>query len=401
VATTTKLHAYFAGLRLPASQAGLEGEERAARYLTALRHRTSLMRMLFSIMVVLPTAAGAVYYGLIASKRYVSEAEFIVRGVDSHQSSKGIAALLSTFGLTRSVDDTYAVQNFMQSRDAVRLLEERLPLRAMFSRKGADFIARFPHFWRGDSFERLYEYFQERVTILQDQVTAISNLKVDAFTPEDSKAIASELLRLGEEMVNRMNARAERDTVENARSDVELAETKLIAAQADLTAFRNHELLIDPSQYSAAMLGTITQLSSDLANTSIQIGQTASGSPSSPAIQPLQARAAALQQGIGKERGKMAGDDTALAGKVSAFERLTLLRDLADKSFSDALHSLDAARQDARRQKIYIETIVAPNLADEDTEPERARSVLTIFVLSFAIFAMVWLVLAGAKEHAQ
>ena len=50
-------------------------------------------------------------------------------------------------------------------------------------------------------------------------------------------------------------------------------------------------MLIDPSQNSLAMLGTITQLTGDLAQTSIQLGETVSGSPSSPAIQSLQARA--------------------------------------------------------------------------------------------------------------
>ena len=149
------------------------------------------------------------------------------------------------------------------------------------------------------------------------------------------------------------------------------------------------------------MLGTITQLKGDLAQTSMQLGETVSGSPSSPAIQSLQARSTALRQGIATEQGKMAGNDKALAGKVSAYERLTLLRDLADKSFGNALLALDTARQDARRQKIYVVMIVEPNLPDEDTEPQRVRSVLTIFVMSFAVFAMGWMLLAGAKEHVQ
>jgi capsular polysaccharide transport system permease protein len=209
------------------------------------------------------------------------------------------------------------------------------------------------------------------------------------------------LVHLGEEMVNRMNGRAERDTVENARAEVGRAEAKVIATQADLTAFRNQELLIDPSQNSIALLGTISRLSGALADTSIQIGATASGAPSNPGIQSLQAHASALRQGIANERGKMAGNESALAGKVSAYERLTLLRDLADKSLANAIGALDAARQEARRQKIYIETIVEPHLPDEDTEPQRARSVLTVFVMSFAVFAMGWILAAGAKEHAQ
>lgn len=394
------MQAQFAGLRLPGRGAGKDAQDRAERYIAALRRRSSTLRILFVIVVILPTLVGAVYFGLIASKRYVSEAQYIVRGVSNHQ-SMGLAALLTTFGISRAADDTYAIQSFMQSRDAIRQLEERLPLRAMFSRQGTDFIARFPHFWRGDSFEMLYEYFQQRVTVSQDQSTGVSSLRVEAFAPEDAQAIASALMRLGEERANRMNARAEHDTVENALAEVSRAEAKVVATQADLTAFRNHEMLIDPSQNSLAMLGTITQLKGDLAQTSIQLGETVSGSPSSPAIQSLEARATALRQGIATEQGEMAGNDKALAGKVSTYERLTLLRDLAGKSFANALTALDTARQEARRQKIYVVTIVEPNLPDEDTEPQRMRMILTFFVMSFAVFAMGWMLLAGAKEHVQ
>lgn len=395
-----RLQAQFASLRLPARSVGRDAQDRAERYLAAVRRRSSLRRILFGIVVVLPTTVAAIYYGLIASKKYVSEAQYIVRGVSNHQST-GLTALLTTFGISRAADDTYAIQNFMQSRDAVRQLEERLPLRAMFSRPGADFIAKFPHFWRGDSFEMLYEYFKQHVTVLQDQSTGVSSLQIVVFSPEDAQAIAKALLALGEERANRMNTRAERDTVDNAWSEVNRAEAKVVAAQADLTAFRNHEMLIDPSQNSLAMLDTISKLSGDLAQTSIQIGQTVSGSPSNPAISSLQARAAALQRGIATEQGKMAGNDSALAGKVSAYERLTLLRDFADKSLANALNALESARREARRQKIYVETIVEPNLPDQDTEPQRARSVLTVFAMSVAVFAMGWILLAGAKEHAQ
>ena len=395
-----RLQAQFGSLRLPVLFAGKDTQDRAERYLAGVRRRASMRRILFGIVVVLPTVVSAIYYGLIASKKYVSEAQYIVRGVSNHQST-GLSALLTTFGISRAADDTYAIQNFMQSRDAVRQMEERLPLRAMFSRPGSDFIARFPHFWRGDSFEMLYEYFQQHVTVLQDQTTGVSSLRIVVFSPEDAKAIAAALLRLGEERANRMNGRAERDTVDNALSEVERAEAKVVAAQADLTAFRNHEMLIDPTQNSVAMLDTISTLSGDLAQTSVQIGEAVSGSPSSPAIRSLQGRAAALRQGIAAEQGKMAGDDSALAGKVSAYERLTLLRDFADKSFANALNALESARHDARRQKIYVETIVEPNLPDQDTEPQRTRSVFTVFAMSIAVFAMGWILLAGAKEHVQ
>src|SRR6516165_1526578 len=362
------------GFALPGVSVPPNWRERALRHLRRLHQRMRSVRAMFCIVVLVPTSIATIYYGVIASKRYVSEAEYIVRGVNTHHAG----------GL-----------------DAICALNERLPLRDIYARPEADYFARFKPFWRKDTFESLYEYTQHFITINQDPTKGITTLRVVTFRPEDSKAIAATLLTLAEEMVNRMNDRAQADAIRNARDEVTLAEEKISQAQAELTAFRNREMLVDPVAFSSTMLGGVSKLSLDLAQTSTEIKETLHNSPANPGLPALRARAAALQQRIEIERKKMAGDDTALAGKVAAYEHLTLMRDLADKSFAAALTALEGARQEARRQQIYIEEMVRPNLPDEDTEPKRFRSILTVFVLSFAVFSMIWILTVGAKDHAQ
>jgi capsular polysaccharide transport system permease protein len=88
-----------------------------------------------------------------------------------------------------------------------------------------------------------------------------------------------------------------------------------------------------------------------------------------------------------------------VSSKVSMYERLTLLRSLADASLAAARSSLDSARTDARRQHVFVEEIVAPNLPDYSTEPERLRSIATVFAVSLAAFAVLWLISVGVKER--
>jgi capsular polysaccharide transport system permease protein len=388
------------GFALPGVSVPPNWRERALRHLRRLHQRMRSVRAMFCIVVLVPTSIATIYYGVIASKRYVSEAEYIVRGVNTHHAG-GLDAILTSFGISRAADDTSAIQSYIESHDAIRALNERLPLRDIYARPEADYFARFKPFWRKDTFESLYEYTQHFITINQDPTKGITTLRVVTFRPEDSKAIAATLLTLAEEMVNRMNDRAQADAIRNARDEVTLAEEKISQAQAELTAFRNREMLVDPVAFSSTMLGGVSKLSLDLAQTSTEIKETLHNSPANPGLPALRARAAALQQRIEIERKKMAGDDTALAGKVAAYEHLTLMRDLADKSFAAALTALEGARQEARRQQIYIEEMVRPNLPDEDTEPKRFRSILTVFVLSFAVFSMIWILTVGAKDHAQ
>jgi hypothetical protein len=69
VAGIERLQAQFGSLRLPVLFAGKDTQDRAERYLAGVRRRASMRRILFGIVVVLPTVVSAIYYGLIASKR--------------------------------------------------------------------------------------------------------------------------------------------------------------------------------------------------------------------------------------------------------------------------------------------------------------------------------------------
>src|SRR5271165_321024 len=376
------------------------GQSAASAAGSRLRARGRAVRFAFLAIVVIPTALSVLYTGLLATPRYVSEAQYVVRGLSSDHAS-GLDALFRTFGISRVVDDSNIVQNYVLSRDAVKAIEQRMPLRAMFQRSDIDWLARFPRFWETDSDERFYDYYRDRVSVVQNELKGISTLQVAAFSATDAKAIATGLLRLAEEEANRLNVRAQNDTVALAEDHVADAERGVVAAQSVLTDFRNKHLLVDPTKSSDSELLTITALATEFAETTATIKETTLAAASSPSVAALKAQAEALQERIDAERAKLGGSDQALAGKVSQFELLTLNRDLADQTLAATIESLELAREDARRQSIYVEEIVAPNLPDESTEPAVLRTAATFFVLGFAIFGVLWIITVGAQEHEQ
>jgi len=364
----------------------------------ASRRREVAVRWAFYLIVVIPTVLATVYYALIASPRYVSEAQYVVRGVSSTRVG-GLNAFFQTFGISRTVDDSNVVESYILSRDAVRALEARLPLRKMFGRKEADLFARFPRFWESDNLEDLYEYYLDHVTVVDDTSKGISTLRVITFRPEDSVKVARTLMSLAEDLANRMNLRAQQDTVVAAEKDVELAEAKVLSAQAQLTKFRNSSLLVDPSKKSDLDLQTTADLWSQLTQTLTQIHETSVTAPTDPEISVWRAKADALRSRIAAERAKVAGAGEDLGAKSSEYERLTLMRGLADKSLSAAIDSLELARQEARRKQIYVDEIDGPSIPDDSTEPQRLRMIATVFVLTFSVFSVLWILSVGAKEH--
>ena len=358
------------------------------------------VRWQFVALVAAPSLLAAIYWGLWAAPLYVSHAEYIVRGVEARRSS-GLAQLLNTFGVSRAADETAAIESFLRSREVLTRLNAQIDLRAVYGAREADALARFPRLWERDGLESLYGYTRAHFEVSKESASGVTRLAVSAFDPASAQRIAAALLALAGEMANSLNARAQADGVETARRESEEARDALIDAQAELTAFRNRELMVDPLAFAGAMLQTIGALSLERARAQTQLNEAERLSPNNPALDSLKASAAALESRIGDERAKLAGDNSALAGKVAQYERLTLLRELAEKRYSAALASLEAAIAEARRKRIYIEEVVRPTAPDEPERPERLRATLSVFVVGFMAFSVLWILSVGSKDHAQ
>ncbi|HYZ41833.1 MAG TPA: capsule biosynthesis protein [Stellaceae bacterium] len=354
----------------------------------------------FWAIVGLPTLAAGVYYFAIASDLYLSEARFIVRSPKGVQANP-IGALLQSSGLARASDDTAAVQDFMMTRDAVRKLEDRDDLRTLLSRPEGDFVTRFPGvmFWRHD-FEALYWSYQHFVSVETDSTTGVTTVDVKAYRPEDAHLIASALLNYSEQLVNELNERARQDTLGIAQREVERAERRIAAIQSELTAYRVKQKMLDPKSASMTVLELITQMNSALANARTQLGELLSNSPNSPQISLVKTRIAQLEKLIAEERSKLSGETDSVASTLTEYERLNLQRELAEKALASAFTSLEAARIEAQRQQLYLETIAQPNLADYPLYPKRAISLAVVVVSCLLVYGIAWLLVASAREHA-
>ena len=395
------LRARFRRADRPAPATGGEAASVHAARLARSDARATLTRSLFIALVMLPTVSATVFYGILAAPRYVSEARFVVRSVSSSRAS-GLDMLFRTFGVSRTVDDANLIQKYLLSRDIVAALQAGgLDLRSLFRRSEADLFSRYPRFWRDDTNEALYDYFTDHVSVVDDQNKGILTIRVVTFRAGDSLVVVQRMLMLAEAMVNRMNDRAQRDTFGSAQHEVALAEEQVLEAQKTLTDFRNREILFDPSKTTLSIIETVGTLSTDLAYASAELRKLQAQSPENPAISGLKAKIASLEERIGIERSRMTGGTDSLVGKISIYEQLVLRRDIADKSLATALTSLELARQEARRQHIYIEQVTAANLIDESTEPQRLRSIATVFTMAFAAFALTWILTLAAGEHSQ
>ncbi len=380
-------------------EAAARSVEIARRWLPPLRLPLWLRRRSWLILL-LPTLLSAIYFFFLASDQYESEAKFVVRSAQRPDSLGGLSFLVQ-LGLQRSQDDSFIVQDFMTSRDAVRELQQRLPLRTMFKTDAFDIFAGYPSPLYGARDERFYKYFQTMVSVVHTDKTGISTLKVRAFSAENARLIADSLLQLGEGLVNRLNERLLRDAVGRAEAEVTEAQSRVVAAQAALTVFRNKELLIDPVRNAVALAELIAKLSTELATTRAQIAEAKMNSSTGPQLPVLERRGIALDEQITSERTRVARGSDGLAERIATYERLVLEREFASKMLGTSEADLVRAKAEAAKQLLYLERVVEPHLADYSAQPKRWRSVLTVFVANLLLVLIVWLVSTGIREHAS
>jgi capsular polysaccharide transport system permease protein len=373
--------------RAAAVDAGVAAPRSAARLRRLFR---SFNPWLWGI-VGLPTLIAGVYYFAIASDLYLSEAKFIVRS----------PKLLQSTGLGRAEDDTAAVQDFITSRDVVRKLEQKNDLRQVFNRPEGDFVTRFPGilYWRHD-FEALFRRYDHFVSVETNASTGVTTLAVKAYRPDDSQMLATALLTYSEQLINELNERARRDALDTARREVERAEQRIAEIQTELTAYRVKQKMLDPKSASAGVLELIGQMNAAQANARTQLGELLNNSPNSPQIPLVKNRIASLDKLIAEERAKLSGASDSVVSSLTEYERLNLERELAEKALASAFTSLEAARLEAQRQQLYLETIAQPNLADYPLYPKRFVSFVMVLVSCLLVYGIAWLLVASAREHA-
>ena len=285
-------------------------------------------------MVVIPTVIAVYFYGWVASDIYVTESRYVIRSPQK-ASMGSLADVFSKVGFSKSDDDSFVVRDYVLSRDALGILNQKMDIIALYSNPDIDMVNRFPgwKFW-DDSREAFLKYYQTRVGVVVDPSSAISALTVQAFDAQTALKINQTLLELSEAFVNQLNTRARQDLIEAAQREVNLAKDKLEASALELS----------------------------------------------------RVRAQSMKPGEGEKQ-------------LILVQRLTLEKDFAGQQLAAAMSALEQARVEAMRKQVYLERISQPVLPDAAVLPDRLKGMLSVFVISLVLWGVLTLLITGAREH--
>ena len=361
----------------------------------------------FLLCVVAPVIGASIYFFGYASNQYVAEFKFAISDSKSGSTVSSVGGLASFMGMGATAganpQESYIVADFLKSRQVVDDLDSAIDVRHLYSRPEADWWSRFD---QSLPVERFVSYWKRVVTSSYDQITGIGTAEVRAFTPEDAYLIATTLVRLSEELVNKIANRPQRDAVRFAEADLQRAEERLKDIRGKITRFRNTEQVIDPQSnvvtsnvaLAQSLRATLNQLQTDLA--SLEKERTLSRN--APAIVSLRGRITATQQQLASVEGQVANmrdGANPLSRVVADFEQLDLERQFAQNMVLSSLQKLDDARAALLAQHVYVTPYVSPAMPQSSTYPKRILSIITVALVCFLFWTVGLLVVRSIREH--
>jgi capsular polysaccharide transport system permease protein len=335
-----------------------------------------------------------VYFSLIASSHYTSEARFAVRG-GARPPMDAVSALTGLASFTQ-VQDSLIVVNYVKSQALVEALDRQLDLRAIFGRDGIDWFSRFN---ADDPIEDLVKYWQWHINTSIEAPSGIVTMRVSAFSPEDALRIADATVDLSERLVNGLSTRARQDAVTEAEAELARAETRLTNARATMRDLRNQQSTLDPQRTAEGIGRLISELRLEKIRLEQELTASRRGdvSESAPQVQIMRTRVDVIGEQItGLEQLLTSRDDTepgTIAGKITRFDEFEFEQQIAEKQYTLAAAALERARVNAEGKHVYLATFVHPVLPQNSTYPKRVLfSLLGIAAaaLLYAIGMALW-----------
>jgi capsular polysaccharide transport system permease protein len=391
--------AIAAGLPVPAEDRGAVAVFQAQDF-AARRRRFPVRLLSFVVVVLVPVALATVYYFLIAADQYVAEFRFALRTVEPVRAEIG-GILQGSVAPSPIGVDSYAVVQYLGSRDVIDDLGKTLDLREMFSRPEADWLARLE---LPVSIEELVRYWKSQVDAFYDITNGTIVVRARAFRPDDALQLAQAILASAEQLVNDLSARARRDTLRNSEKEVRRTERRLKTALTRLREFRDREGIIDPRKTADATQALAGRIRDEIVRADTELSTVKHYMRAdAPSVRMLEARIQSLQTQLRSVESEVTDTEKSrsevLSRVMGSYERLESERTFAEKAYQHALEALDRARMNADRQQVYIAGFVQPSLPEEPLYPRRFRDVGIALFLCCAVWLIGAFAIQTVREH--
>lgn len=352
------------------------------------------------LFVGLPWLLLALYFIIIASPRYESQAQLIVKQPDDMASLDASMAMLTGLGVPTGNTDTQLVEAYIYSNDMLDYLSQEINIFSHYSNTQVDFFSRI-HSW--SSKEDKLEFYLSHVEVEINDLSSVITIKVQAFDRKYAEMLNKVIVNRAEWYINTVGQNVAKEQLKFVQGEHDLAAKKLELAKSNLLEFQKVHNLLDPEvegmayqQIAYTLEGQISAKKAELyAMQSIM-------SDDSPKVRSLERLIEALEEQLSDENVRLTGNnesETLTVGeKVALFSEFKIDLEIALQSYGASLISLEKSRIEAYRKLQYLVVIESSTLPDENKYPEVVYNLTLFGVILLMIFGSGKIIVATIKE---
>lgn len=340
-----------------------------------------------------------VYWGVIASDRYVSEARVIIQRTDlAGGQSMDFGSLLTGAG-GGSRTDQMLLRDYLLSVDMLNKLDASLKLREHFSDIHRDPLSRL---WTKDvTIERLHSYFRSRASVEYDEYAGVLVIKAQAYDPEMAQAITAFMVMEGERFMNDMAHQLARGQVAFLEQQVATMSERANAARQALIALQNSKGMVSPQATAESLAQVVNQMEGQLtelrAKRAALSGYLAAGAPG---MVELDLQISAIEQQMAREKSRLAAPNgKTLNSTVEEFQRLEMTAQFTHDVYKTALVALEKGRIEATRTLKKVSVLQRPTKPEYPLEPRRLYNIIVFILITIVLAGIVHLVAAIVRDH--
>jgi len=343
--------------------------------------------------------AASAYWVFLASDRFVSDANVIIRKTDSLSApTLDISMFVSGMGGV-SRPNQLLLREYLLSVDMLKKLDAALDLRSHYSDRSRDIVSRM--WFKDASMEWFHRHYLSRVSAEYDDYSGVLRIRVQAYDPQTAQAINRMLVQEGESYMNQLGHELAQAQVGYLTSQVDLAQNRFQQARQAMLAFQNEKGLVSPkttaesiNEIIAKLEGQRTQLQTQLASLPKTLDR------GHPTIAMLTQALAAVNRQIDQEKAKLAAPSgRTLNYTVEEFERLQMEVGFTHDIYKTALVALEKGRIDSTRMLEKVSVLQAPTLPEYPMEPNRPYNTVVTLLFTGLLAAILKLLESIMLDH--
>ncbi|MCE8536741.1 capsule biosynthesis protein [Ruegeria pomeroyi] len=363
------------------------------------RRRRKMMQLLtrLAFFVFLPTLIAGYYFYVVATPMYASKSEFVILQADG--SLGGVGGFFAGTQFATS-QDSISVQSFLESKEAMLLLDRDQSFKAHFQREEIDPIQRLSP---DATNEEAYKVYSRIVTIGYDPTEGVIRMEVAAPDPQVATDFSNSLLSYAESRVNNLSGQKREDQMREARKSFEDAQKERRKAQEALVELQQQGALLDPESVIASLRGRIDQVEVQLQEKELQLAALLDNArPSKAKVDGARADIARLNDVLDDLNARMLDTSSGENSLARLSVRIQMAQaDLAsrDMMLQGALQQMETTRMEANRQVRYLTVSVNPVPSDEPSYPRSFENTILAFLLFAGIYLMISLTASILREQ--